>query len=95
MDKERIDKMALASGLQYKQLDDGTMGFRPYIYTFADMIESAVAHKCEMARKKDQQDLTALRHQVQNLAGENIKLRAAISNAQDCLNSGEDDNDDN
>lgn len=85
MDKERIDKMALASGLEHKKLDDGSMGFRPYIYKLVDMIESAVSHDYEIARKKDQQDLIALRQKVQNLAGENIKLRAHIKNARECL----------
>ena len=85
MDKERIDKMALASGLEHKKLDDGSMGFRPYIYKLVDMVESAVSHEYDTQRKKDQQDLTALRQQVQNLAGENIKLRAAIGNARECL----------
>lgn len=95
MDKERIVKMALASGLEFKLLDDGTMGFRPYIFKLVGMVESAVSHDYEVARQKDQQDLTALRHQVQNLAGENIKLRAAIGNAREYLNLGEDNNDDN
>lgn len=85
MDKDRAVKMALASGLEFKLLDNGTMGFRPYIFKLIDMVESAVSHDYEEKRKKDQQDLTALRHQVQNLAGENIKLRAAISNARECL----------
>lgn len=65
--------------------DDGSYTLLPNTKRFADMIESALAHKYDKARKKDQQDLTALRHQVQNLAGENIKLRAAIKNARECL----------
>ncbi len=85
MDKERIDKMALASGLEHKKLDDGSMGFRPYIYKLVNMIESAVSHDYEVARKKDQQDLIALRQKVQSLAGENIKLRAHAKKARECL----------
>lgn len=85
MDKERIDKMALSSGLEHKKLDDGSMGFRPYIYKFVERIESHLAHKYDEARKKDQQDLIALRQKVQKLAGENIKLRAHIKNARECL----------
>jgi len=85
VDKERIDKMALASGLQRKLLDDGSMGFRPYIYKFVERIESHLAHKYDEARKKDRQDLTTLQQRVQSLAGENIKLRAAIGNARECL----------
>jgi hypothetical protein len=85
VDKERIDKMALSSGLEHKKLDDGSMGFRPYIYKFVERIESHLAHKYDEARKKDQQDLIALRQKVQNLAGENIKLRAHIKNARECL----------
>lgn len=85
MDKDRLIKMARASGIALqKQVDGGYLLF-PTTKQFADMIESALAHKYDEARKKDQQDLTALRHQVQNLAGENIKLRAAIKNARDVL----------
>lgn len=36
LSKETITKVALQSGLELKQLDDGTMGLRPYIFTFAD-----------------------------------------------------------
>lgn len=86
MDKERIVKMAQDSGLATVKQTDGSYLLHPWDKGFADRIESAVSHKYETARKKDQQDLTALRHQVQNLAGENIKLRAAIGNARECLN---------
>ncbi len=85
MNKELINEMALASGLEHKKLDDGSMGFRPYIYNFVKRIESHLAHKYDQARKKDQQDLIALRQKVQSLAGENIKLRAHIKNARECL----------
>lgn len=95
MDKERIAKMARASGFNIELLADGSEYVDSRIFKLSKHIESAVAHECDMARKKDQQDLTALRHQVQNLAGENIKLRAAIGNARECLNLGEDNNDDN
>ena len=91
MDKERIDKMALASGFEHKILDDGSMGFRPYIYKLVNMVESAVSHDYEVARKKDQQDLIALRQKVQNLASENIKLRAYIKNARECLDEAQSD----
>lgn len=36
LSKETITKVALQSGLELKQLDDGTMGLRPYIFTFTD-----------------------------------------------------------
>ncbi len=85
MNKELINEMALASGLEHKKLDDGSMGFRPYIYNFVKRIESHLAHKHDQVRKKDQQDLIALRQKVQSLAGENIKLRAHIKNARECL----------
>lgn len=85
MNYERLVKMAKASAIPLYKHGDDSYSLLPETKRFADMIESAVAHKCEMARKKDQQDLTALRHQVQNLAGENIKLRAHIKNARECL----------
>ena len=85
MDKELINEIVLASGLEHKKLDDGSMGFRPYIYSFVKRIESHLAHKYDQVRKKDQQDLIALRQKVQSLAGENIKLRAHIKNARECL----------
>ena len=36
LSKETITKFALQSGLELKQLDDGTMGLHPYIFTFAE-----------------------------------------------------------
>lgn len=52
MDKDRAVKMALASGLEFKLLGDGTMGFRPYIFKLVDMVESAVSHDYEVAAKQ-------------------------------------------
>lgn len=85
MDKERLVKMARASGIALQKQVDGSYLLFPTTKRFADMIESALAHKYDEVRKKDQSNLTALRHQVHNLAGENIKLRASISNARQCL----------
>lgn len=85
MDKDLVIQIALAIDLELKLLTDGTMGLRPYMYKFADAIAAEVYRTIEPYQSKDQQDLTALRHQVQNLAGENIKLRAAIKNARDVL----------
>lgn len=85
MNDERLVKMARACFMAVSKEDDGSCTLLPGTKQFADMIESAVSHDYEVVRKKDQQDLTALRHQVQNLAGENIKLRAAIGNARECL----------
>ena len=85
MDKDLVTQIALASDLELKLLTDGTMGLRPYMYKFADAIAAQVYRDIEPHQLKDQQDLTALRHQVQSLAGENIKLRASISNARQCL----------
>ena len=95
MDKERIVKMALASGFNIELLADGSEYVDSRIFKLSKHIESAIAHEYETARQKDQQDLIALRQKVQNLAGENIKLRAAIGNARECLNLAEEDNDDN
>lgn len=85
MDKDLVTQIALASDLELKLLTDGTMGLRPYMYKFADAIAAEVYRTIEPYQSKDQQDLTALRQQVQNLASENIKLRAAIKNARDVL----------
>lgn len=85
MDKDRLIKMARASGIALQKQVDGSYLLFPTTKRFADMIESALAHKYDEARKKDQQDLIALRQKVQKLAGENIKLRAAIKNARECL----------
>lgn len=95
MDKERIVKIARDSGVPLNRQEDGSYLLFNATKLFADRIESAVSHKYETERKKDQQDLIALRQKVQNLAGENIKLRAAIGNARECLNLAEEDNDDN
>ena len=85
MDKDLVTQIALASDLELKLLTDGTMGLRLYMYKFADAIAAEVYRTIEPYQSKDQQDLTALRQQVQNLASENIKLRAAIKNARDVL----------
>ena len=85
MDKDRLVKMAKACFMAVSKEDDGSYTLLPGTKQFADMIESAVSHDYEVARKKDQQDLTTLRQRVQSLAGENIKLRAAIVNARECL----------
>lgn len=85
MDKERIVKIARDSGVPLNRQEDGSYLLFNATKLLADRIESAVSHKYETERKKDQQDLIALRQKVQNLAGENIKLRAAIGNARECL----------
>lgn len=85
MNDERLVKMAHASAIPLYKHGDDSYSLLPETKQFADMIESAVSHDYEVARKKDQQDLIALRQKVQNLAGENIKLRAAIGNARECL----------
>lgn len=85
MDKDRLVKMAKASAIPLYKHGDDSYSLLPETKRFADMIESAVSHDYEVARKKDQQDLTTLRQKVQNLASENIKLRAAIGNARECL----------
>lgn len=85
MDKDKLVKMAQDSGLVMEKQTDGTYLLLPWDKSFADRIESAVAHKYETAHQKYQQDLIALRQKVQNLAVENIKLRAAIGNARKCL----------
>ena len=77
--------MAQDSGLAMVKQTDGSYLLHPWDKGFADRIESAVSHKYETARQKDQQDLIALRQKIQSLAGENIKLRAAIGNARKCL----------
>lgn len=85
MNDERLVKMAKACFMAVSKEDDGSCTLLPGTKQFANMIESAVSHDYEVARKKDQQDLIALRQKVQNLAGENIKLRAHIKNARECL----------
>ena len=84
MDRERVNKMARATGF-VEVLADGSDYIDDRLHRFADMVESAVSHDYEVARKKDQQDLIVLRQKVQSLAGENIKLRAHIKNARECL----------
>lgn len=91
MDKDLVTQIALAIDLELKLLTDGTMGLRPYMYKFADAIAAEVYRTIEPYQSKDQQDLTALRQKVQNLASENIKLRAAISNARECLDEVQSD----
>lgn len=85
MNKLNLLKMARESGVALIRQDDGSYLLPSTSKSFADRIESAVSDKYETARQKDHQDLTALRHQVQNLAGENIQLRAHIKNARECL----------
>ena len=51
MNKERIKKMALASGFKLKEQPNGEMDLNPYVYRFADMVESAISHKYESERK--------------------------------------------
>jgi hypothetical protein len=86
--------MARATGF-VEVLADGSNYIDDRLHRFADMIESAVAHKYETERQKDQQDLIALRQKVSRQANRIIELYVKIGNAQDCLNLGEDDNDDN
>lgn len=86
MDKERIDNIGLASGLEHKQLEDGSMGFRPYIYAFANAIEAEVYRDIEPHQRKDWQDLMALRLKVTEQASEMVNLRRLIGGARDILN---------
>ena len=51
MHKERIKKMALASGFKLKEQPNGEIDLNPYVYRFVDMIESAISHKYESERK--------------------------------------------
>ena len=85
MNDERLVKMAKACFMAVSKEDDGSCTLLPGTKRFADMIESAVSHDYEVARKKDRQDLIALRQKVQSLAGENIKLRAHAKKARECL----------
>jgi len=38
MTRDEITNIALECGFQFKELDDGTMGLRPYVYDFAEMV---------------------------------------------------------
>lgn len=51
MNKERIKKIALGSGFKLKEQPNGEMDLNPYVYRFADMVESAISHKYESERK--------------------------------------------
>ena len=51
MHKERIKKMALGSGFKLKEQPNGEMDLNPYVYRFADMVESATSYKYESERK--------------------------------------------
>lgn len=51
MHKDRIKKMALGSGFKLKEQPNGEMDLNPYVYRFADMVESAISHKYESERK--------------------------------------------
>lgn len=84
MDKDKVNKIARAAGF-VEVLADGSDCIDDRLSKFADMIERSVSLVLVTERKKDKQDLTALRQQVQNLSSENIKLRAAIGNARKCL----------
>lgn len=85
MDKDLIEQMALASGLEYKKLDDGTMGFRPYIFNFAKAIEKRVTDSLQAQITKDQYALVALRSEVAVLASENTRLRRLVIGAREIL----------
>ncbi len=89
MDKERIVKMALASGLKLIKQTDGTFLLSPWDKSFADSVESAVAHDYEEKRKKDVLALVALRSEVAMLAKENERLRGLITEAVGVLDKGE------
>ncbi len=85
MDKELINEMALASGLEHKKLDDGSMGFRPYIYEFANNIEHEAYRDINSERHKDYLVIMNLREKVQAQASEILRLKANASNAINCL----------
>lgn len=85
MDKGRVDTIALASGLEHKQLDDGSMGFRPYIYAFANAIEVEAYRDIEPHQRKDWSTIMALREKVALQASEIVNLRRAIAGACEIL----------
>ncbi len=88
MNKDRLIKMALASGIALNRLTDGSYTLFSANIKFADMIESAISHKYETERKKDQDDLAALRLKVTAQAGEILRLRTNASNVVNCLDEG-------
>lgn len=51
MIKNEIARIALGCGFELKELDDGTMGLRPYVYEFARRLitteREACAQLCE------------------------------------------------
>ena len=69
------------------QDDDVVWEYNPWVWVieFKVVEPSAVSYKHEAAGRNYQQELIALRQKVQNLASENIKLRAAIGNAREYL----------
>ncbi|WP_201595406.1 hypothetical protein [Psychrobacter vallis] len=86
MDKSLVEQLAFASGLEHKQLEDGSMGFRPYIHDFANAIEAEVYRDIELHQRKDWQDIMALRLKVTEQASEMVNLRRLIGGARDILN---------
>ncbi len=46
MTRDEITNIALECGFQFKELDDGTMGLRPYVYEFAEKIMAAEREAC-------------------------------------------------
>lgn len=90
MNKELINEMALASGLEHKKLDDGSMGFRPYIYEFANNIEYEAYRDINSERHKDYLVIMNLREKVQAQASEILRLKTNASNAINCLGDNDD-----
>lgn len=52
MTKDEVTRIALECGFQLKELPDGTMGLRPYVYAFAKRLiedeREACAKECDM-----------------------------------------------
>lgn len=44
--QNEIARIALGCGFELKELDDGTMGLRPYVYEFAEKIMAAEREAC-------------------------------------------------
>lgn len=91
MDKERIERIAFASGFEHKQLDDGSMGLRPYVYEFAQAVESEAYRDVDQERRKDYLAIISLREKVAAQASEILRLRTNASNAINCLGDRTDD----
>ena len=91
MDKERIVKMALASGFNIELLADGSEYVDSRIFKLSKHIESAIAHEYEEKRKKDVLALVALRSEVAVLAKDNERLRGLVTDAVSLLSGGESD----